>query len=285
MTAKKYFVGPHVSIGGGVENAPLNALAMGATGFGLFTKNQRQWTAAACPESSRVQFVANLKTHGFTPQQVLPHAGYLINLANPDPTAHSKSMAAFVDEMERCAELGLMLLNFHPGSHLKLLEPAAACEHVAIAVNEALRKTKGVTAVIENTAGQGACIGSTFEELAAIIAHVDDKQRVGICLDTAHTFEAGFDIRTPDGLKRTLDDFEKIVGFRFLRGMHLNDSKTELDSHVDRHESLGKGHIGWKAFECIMRDARFAGMPMVIETPDESLWPAEVRRLLELAED
>jgi deoxyribonuclease-4 len=285
MISKEYFVGPHVSIGGGVENAPLNALAVGATGFGMFTKNQRQWTAAACPELSRKQFVANLKAHAFTAAQVLPHAGYLINLANPDPTAHAKSMSAFVDEMERCAELGLTMLNFHPGSHLKLLEPATACERVATAINEALRKTQGVTAVIENTAGQGAYLGSTFEELAAIIAHVDDKKRVGICLDTAHTFEAGFDIRTADGLKRTLDDFEKIVGFRYLRGMHLNDSKTPLDAHVDRHESLGKGHLGWKVFECIMRDARFAGMPLVIETPDEALWPEEVRRLLELAED
>ena len=140
-----------------------------------------------------------------------------------------------------------------------------------------------MTAVIENTAGQGACLGSTFEELAAIIAGVEDAARVGICLDTAHTFAAGFDIRTVDGLKRTLDDFERIVGFAHLRGMHLNDSKVGLNSHVDRHESLGQGHIGWTPFQLILQDSRFADMPLIIETPDETLWPGEVKRLLEFA--
>ena len=278
-----YFVGPHVSIGGGVDQAPANAASMGATGFGMFTKNQVQWHAAALTAEARSGFAASLAAHDYRVQQVLPHAGYLINLANPDPVAHAKALDSFIGELTRCEELGLPMLNFHPGSHLKKIDPAAACKLVAEAINEALRQTHGVTAVIENTAGQGACLGSNFEELAAMIAGVEDKQRVGICLDTAHTFAAGFDIRTADGWQRTLDAFDRIVGFKFLRGMHLNDAKVGLNSHVDRHESLGKGHIGWKPFELIMQDARFANIPLILETPDEALWPEEVKRLLELA--
>jgi deoxyribonuclease-4 len=279
-----YFVGPHVSIGGGVEQAPVNAAALGATGFGMFTKNQVQWRAAALSAANRAQFAATLQDNRYTPQQVLPHAGYLINLANPDETAHAKALDSFIGELRRCEELGLLMLNFHPGSHLRKLAPMAACARVAESINEALRQTRGVTVVIENTAGQGACLGSTFEELAAMIAGVQDRQRIGICLDTAHTFAAGFDIRTPDGLKRTLDDFDRIVGFSYLRGMHLNDSKAGLNSHVDRHESLGKGHLGWEPFRQIMADSRFANMPLVIETPDAALWPEEVRRLLDASQ-
>ena len=278
-----YFVGPHVSIGGGVEQAPVNAASVGATGFGMFTKNQVQWHAAAFSAENRTRFGANLQSNRYIPQQVLPHAGYLINLANPDAAAHARALDSFIGELQRCEALGLPMLNFHPGSHLRKIEPAEACNLVAEAINEALRQTSGVTVVIENTAGQGACLGSTFEELAAMIAGVQDQRRVGICLDTAHTFAAGFDIRTPDGLKRTLDDFDRIVGFKHLRGMHLNDSKVGLNSHVDRHESLGKGHLGWKPFQQIMKDPRFAGMPMIIETPDEELWPGEVKRLLAMA--
>ncbi|MEI8241653.1 MAG: deoxyribonuclease IV [bacterium] len=278
-----YFVGPHVSIGGGVDHAPANAAAVGATGFGMFTKNQLQWQAPAIAAETRTLFAAALAAHRFTPQQVLPHAGYLINLANPDEAAHARALDSFIGEVRRCEELGLKMLNLHPGSHLRKLDPMAACARVAGAVNEALRQTRGVTVVIENTAGQGACLGSTFVELAAIIAGVQDPERIGVCLDTAHTFAAGFDIRTRDGLRRTLDDFDRIVGFRYLRGMHLNDSKAAFNSHVDRHESLGRGQIGWEPFQWIMQDPRFAGMPLVVETPDETLWPEEIKRLLELA--
>ena len=278
-----YFVGPHVSIGGGVEQAPANAAALGATGFGMFTKNQVQWRAPAFSAENRTHFTAALAERGYAPRQVLPHAGYLINLANPDDTAHAKALASFIGELQRCADLGLTMLNLHPGSHLRKLEPAAACARVAGAINEALRQTRGVTVVIENTAGQGACLGATFEELAAMIAGVEDKKRIGICLDTAHTFAAGFDIRTAGGLQRTLDAFDRLVGFRYLRGLHLNDSKVGLGSRVDRHESLGQGHLGWEPFRLIMRDARFANLPLVIETPDDARWPEEVKRLLDLA--
>jgi deoxyribonuclease-4 len=283
MATRTYYVGPHVSIGGGVEHAPANAAALGATGFGMFTKNQVQWHAAAYTSANRAQFAANLATHRFVPQQVLPHAGYLINLANPDPVAHAKSMAAFIDELQRCAQLGLDRLNLHPGSHLRLLTPEAALTRVAESINTALSQTKHVTVVIENTAGQGGCLGHTFDELAAILRQVDDRDRMGFCLDTAHMFAAGIDIRTADGCRRMLDDFDRTVGIAYLRGMHLNDSKPVLNSHVDRHESLGKGQIGWEPFKAIMRDPRCAGLPLVLETPDEELWPAEIKRLLDLS--
>lgn len=278
-----YFVGPHVSIGGGVDAAPANASAVGATGFGMFTKNQLQWHASALGAADREKFGASLQQRGYSPRQVLPHAGYLINLANPDPAAHAKAMASFIDELRRCETLGLTMLNLHPGSHLRKLTPTDACARVAGSIDEALRKTRGVTVVIENTAGQGGCLGSTFEELREILSRVEDAARVGVCIDTAHAFAAGFDIRTRDGFERTWDDFDRIVGLRFLRGMHLNDSKTGLRSHVDRHESLGKGHLGWGPFERILSDPRFAGIPLIVETPDEDLWPAEIERLRSMA--
>lgn len=267
---------------GGVEQAPENAAACGATGFGMFTKNQVQWHAAGYTATSRLQFAANMKARQFLPGQVLPHAGYLINLANPDPVAHAKSMTAFIDELQRCAQLGLDRLNLHPGSHLRLLTPTAAMARVAESINTAVSQTQGVTVVIENTAGQGGCLGHTFGELAELLRQVHDRRRIGFCLDTAHLFAAGIDIRTATGCGRMLDDFERTVGVAFLRGMHLNDSKSGLNSHVDRHESLGKGQIGWEPFKAIMRDPRCAGLPLVLETPDEALWAEEITRLLDL---
>jgi len=278
-----YFIGPHVSIGGGVANAPRNAKALGATGFGMFVKNQRQWTAAPYAQADVDAFRRQLKEDGYTAAQVMPHAGYLINLANPDEAAHAKSMASLLDELRRCMALGLDKLNFHPGSHLRLLTPQAACSRVAQSVNSALAETEGVTLVIENTAGSGGNLGAPFEELKAIIDGVDDKARVGVCLDTMHTFAAGFDIRTRDGFLKTMEHFGRTVGMNYLRGLHLNDSKVALNSHVDRHESLGAGLLGIDVFKCIMRDARFENMPLVLETPNEELWAQEIEQLAAMA--
>lgn len=286
MTAqkKRYFIGPHVSVGGGVFNAPINAKALGATGFGMFVKNQRQWTAAPYSDAAVADFKQQMEEDGFTAAQVMPHAGYLINLANPDDEAHAKSMASLLDELRRCMALGLDKLNFHPGSHLRKITPQEACGRVAKSINAALAETRGVTLVIENTAGSGGNLGAPFEELKAIIDGVDDKTRVGVCLDTAHTFAAGFDIRTRDGFLKTIDHFDETVGMGYLRGLHLNDSKVGLNSHVDRHAPLGDGLLGIDVFECIMRDGRFAEMPLVLETPDEARWPEEIRRLMEMAD-
>ena len=279
-----YFIGPHVSIGGGVANAPINAKAFGATGFGMFVKNQRQWTAAPYAAEDIDAFKKQMKADGFTAAQVMPHAGYLLNLANPDEAAHAKSMAALMDELSRCTSLGLDKLNLHPGSHLRLITPQAACERVAKSINTALAQTLGVTVVIENTAGSGGNLGSVFEELKAMVDGIDDKKRVGICLDTAHTFAAGFDIRTRDGFLKTMEHFDKTVGMKYLRGMHLNDSKAGLNSRVDRHESLGAGLLGIDVFKCIMRDKRFENMPLVLETPNEEIWAQEIKQLMAMAE-
>ena len=279
-----YFIGPHVSIGGGVANAPLNAKALGATGFGLFVKNQRQWTAAPYAAADIEAFKRQMQTDGYTAAQVLPHAGYLINLANPDAEAHAKSMGSLLDELRRCMALGLDKLNFHPGSHLRLLTPQAACERVATSMNAALAQTQGVTLVVENTAGSGGNLGSTFEELRTILDGIDDKSRVGFCLDTMHSFAAGFDLRTRDGFLKTMDHFDRTVGMRYLRGLHLNDSKVGFNSHVDRHESLGAGLLGIEVFTCIMTDKRFENMPLVLETPNEEIWAQEIRQLMAMAE-
>jgi len=278
-----YLIGPHVSIGGGVSNAPINAKALGATGFGMFVKNQRQWTAAPYAAADVEAFKKQMKVDGYTAAQVMPHAGYLINLANPDEAAHAKSMAAVLDELHRCMALGLDKLNLHPGSHLRLITPQEACERIAKSINTALAETRGVTVVIENTAGSGGNLGSVFEELKAMIEGVEDKSRVGVCLDTMHTFAAGYDIRTRDGFLKTMERFDKTVGMKYLCGMHLNDSKVELNSHVDRHESLGAGLLGIEVFKCIMKDKRFENMPLVLETPNEELWAQEIRLLQDMA--
>jgi len=273
------YVGAHVSASGGVENAPLNAAAIGARAFALFTKNQRQWQAKPLTTKSIDAFRANLEQAGIRPGHVLPHDSYLINLGHPEPEALAKSRAAFLDEMRRCGQLGLQLLNFHPGAHLGKIDEEACLARIAESVNLALEQTEGVTAVIENTAGQGTVLGWRFEHLAAIIDRVEDKSRVGVCLDTAHTFGAGYDLRTAAACAETFTEFDAVVGFRYLRGMHLNDSKAALGSRVDRHHSLGRGLIGLEAFRYIMRDPRFDGMPLVLETIDETLWPEEIRML------
>jgi deoxyribonuclease-4 len=275
-------IGAHVSASGGVENAPLNAQAIGATAFALFTKNQRQWQAKPLTDQSITRFRENLERVAIAARYVLPHDSYLINLGHPEPEALGKSRDAFLDEMRRCEQLGLELLNFHPGSHLKQIPEEESLARVADSINRTLERTVGVTAVIENTAGQGTNLGHRFEHLAAIIERVEDKSRVGVCLDTCHTFTAGYDLRTTESCEQTFGEFERIVGFAYLRGVHLNDSKPDLGSRVDRHESLGKGKLGWPVFEYIMNDPRFEEIPMVLETVDDTLWSEEIRQLYAL---
>lgn len=273
------YIGAHVSASGGVENSPINAAAIGAKAFALFTKNQRQWVASPLSEISIKKFKENCQKHGYEPWQILPHDGYLINLGHPGKDELAKSRAAFLDEMQRCEQLGLIQLNFHPGSHLRLITPEECLKNIADSVNMALDKTKGVTAVIENTAGQGGHLGYEFEHLKYIIDHVEDKTRIGVCLDTCHTFTAGYDLITPEGYKDTFNQFDSIVGFRYLRGIHLNDSMKPLGSHVDRHDSIGKGFLGNEVFKRIMNDPRFDNMPIILETPNEDIWAEEISLL------
>lgn len=274
------YIGAHVSASGGVENAPINAHNIGAKAFALFTKNQRQWVSKPLTEESIELFKANCLKYDLSSDYILPHDSYLINLGHPEQEALGKSRAAFLDEMQRCEQLGLSLLNFHPGSHLKKISVDDCLDRIAESINIALDQTKGVTAVIENTAGQGTNLGFTFEQLAHIIDKVEDKSRVGVCLDTCHTFTAGYDL--VDKYDEVFNDFENIVGFKYLRGIHLNDSKKELGSKVDRHDSIGKGLIGSDFFVKMMNDPRFDNMPIILETPDDSLWAEEIKWLYEV---
>lgn len=275
-------IGAHVSASGGVENAPLNAKTLKAQSFALFTKNQRQWKAKSLTRANIDGFRQNCEECGYVAEYILPHDGYLINLGHPENEGLKKSREAFLDEMQRCEQLGLKLLNFHPGSHLKGISPDLCLKRIAESINITLDKTSGVTAVIENTAGQGTNMGFQFEHLAAIIDGVDDKSRVGVCIDTCHTFTAGYDLRTETAYKATMTEFGKTVGFKFLRAMHLNDAKPDIGSKVDRHESIGKGRLGIEPFRLIMNDDRLDDIPMTLETPDSSLWANEIKALYSL---
>ena len=276
------YIGAHVSASGGVENAPLNANAIGAKAFALFTKNQKQWLANPLSMANIKLFHNNCEKFGYKPFQILPHDSYLINLGHPEQEPLEKSRASFLDEMQRCEQLGLDRLNFHPGSHLKTINEEECLSRIAESVNIALNKTQGVTAVIENTAGQGTNMGHKFEQLKFIINKVEDKSRVGVCIDTCHAYTSGYDIKTPDGFRETFTLFDKIIGFNFLKGMHINDSKKELGSRVDRHDNIGKGILGEDFFRLLMNDARFDNMPLILETPDESLWEDEIKYLYSL---
>lgn len=271
------FIGAHISASGGVEVAPVNAHEIGANAFALFTKNQRQWVAKPLAAASIELFKENCTKYALDARYILPHDSYLINLGHPEAEGLAKSRAAFLDEMQRCEQLGLKLLNFHPGSHLKKISVEECLEKVAESINIALEKTQGVTAVIENTAGQGSNVGNEFWQLKYIIDRVDDKSRVGVCLDTCHTYSAGYDIVAE--YDKVFQEFDATVGFDFLRGIHLNDTKKALGSRVDRHDSIGKGLLGLEFFKRFMQDARFDDIPVILETPDESLWAEEISLL------
>ncbi|GAV20183.1 deoxyribonuclease IV [Mariprofundus micogutta] len=278
------YVGAHTSAAGGVENAPLRAMEIGARAFALFTKNQRQWNARPLSAESISAFKTNLNKADIKPEHVLPHDSYLINLGHPEEEPLTKSRHAFLDEMQRCEQLGLPLLNFHPGSHLKKIDEADCLKRVAESINWTLDQTEGVTAVIENTSGQGSNLGFRFEHLAAIIEGVEDKSRVGVCIDTCHTFTAGYDLRTMEDCERTFGAFDALVGFEYLRGMHLNGSKATFASRVDRHHSLTQGELGLDVFRFIMNHDAFNDIPMVLETIDETIWPEEIQLLYSLIE-
>ena len=273
------YIGAHVSASGGVWNAPLNAHSIGATAFALFTKNQKQWVAKPLTDEEIGLFKDNCAKYGFTAAQILPHDSYLINLGSPREEGLQKSRAAFIDEMHRCEQLGLDRLNFHPGSHLKEISVDECLATITHSINLALDKTQGVTAVIENTAGQGSNLGYSFEQIAQIIDQVEDKSRVGVCIDTCHSFAAGYDLSTELGFTQVFEHFENVIGFKYLKGMHLNDATKPLASKVDRHSTLGNGVLGMVPFEMIMKDSRFDNIPLILETPDPDIWAQELDML------
>lgn len=273
------YIGAHVSAAGGVENSPERAHKIGATGFALFTKNQRRWKSKPLSENNINGFKKECKKYDYSIEAIMPHDSYLINLGHPEKEGLQKSRNAFLDELQRCEQLGIQKLNFHPGSHLSKISEEECIEVIADSINEALDKTEFVKAVIENTAGQGTNMGYRFEHLAGMIEKVEQKDRVGVCIDTAHAFAAGYDLSTEAGFEETFTQFDLIVGFDKLMGMHLNDSKKELGSKVDRHESLGDGLIGWTPFRMIMEDSRFDGIPLILETPNTERWAEEILQL------
>ncbi|MFC3390921.1 deoxyribonuclease IV [Aidingimonas halophila] len=270
------YLGAHVSAAGGPDQAVKRAVDIGADAFALFTKNQRQWKAKPLTDEAIESFRNACKAYGFEPKQILPHDSYLINLGHPEAEGLKKSRDAFLDEMQRCEQLGLTQLNFHPGSHLNKISVSECLSRIADSINEALAQTRGVTAVIENTAGQGTNLGWHFDHLIEIIEQVDDKPRVGVCIDTCHAFAAGYDMRTAETCKATFDDFEATVGFEYLCGMHINDAKSEFASRVDRHHSIGQGNIGQDGFTALMQESRIDDVPMILETIDPSLWADEI---------
>lgn len=276
------YVGAHVSTEGGVDKAPLNAAAIGAKAFALFVKPQRQWVAPPLGEGVVEAFSANCRSAGIDARNILPHASYLVNLATPDEEARSKAIDSFAGEMARCASLGLPMLNVHPGSYLKTGTPKEGCERVADSINRACDKAPGVRVVVENTAGQGSYLGSTFEEIAWILEGVKDGVPVGVCLDTAHLYGAGFDIATDEGYAATMSRFAELVGFDQLKAMHLNDTKVATGSHVDRHASIGDGVLGVATFARVMHDKRLDGIPLILETPDPDKWAQEISALYAL---
>ena len=279
------YIGAHVSISGGVENAPGNAAALGANAFALFTKNQRQWTAPAYREEQISAFREDCRKYGFSPAQILPHDSYLINLGQPDAEKRKKALEAFIDELNRCRQLGLDRLNFHPGSTLKLISVEDGCRIIGETVRAALDEVPDVTAVFENTAGQGSNLGYSFDQLAMMLEETDRPDRVGVCIDTCHAFAAGYDLSTPEGFELVFSEFERKIGFEYLKGMHLNDAKGVLGSRLDRHHSLGAGNLGWDVFKRIVQDKRFDRIPLILETIDETLWLEEVEKLQEYAKN
>jgi len=278
------FVGAHVSASGGVFNAVANAQKIGAKAFALFTKNQKRWEAKPLDTKTIDKFKKALDESGILPKHILPHDSYLINLGHPDEQKLIKSRMAFIDELQRCEQLGLDRLNFHPGSHLKEISEDECIDKIAESINIALDRTNGVKAVIENTAGQGSNLGYTFEQIASIIDKVEDKSRVGVCIDTCHMFVAGYDIRTKEAYDKTWNSFGEIIGFEYLMGMHINDSKPPLGSKKDRHHSLGEGEIGLDAFRFIMNDERMDDIPLILETIDDTIWKQEIELLYSFEE-
>ncbi len=276
------YIGAHVSSSGGVENAPLNAHKIGANAFALFTKNQQQWHATPLGEANIAAFKENCKKLNFPAEAILPHDSYLINLGQPTEEGLEKSRKAFNDEVKRCHQLGLIYLNFHPGAHLNQISEDECLARIAESLNIAHQEVPEVITVIENTAGQGSNVGFKFEHLAKIIEQVKDQKRVAVCLDTCHTFAGGYDLRTEEECEATFAEFDRIVGFKWLKGMHLNDAKSDFDSHVDRHNSLGKGNLGEAVFRYIMKDKRFDGIPLILETIEPELWPEEIKWLRSL---
>jgi len=278
------YIGAHVSADKGVGNIPVNAHLIGAKSFALFTRNPSHWMSKPLTEAEADTFKENCAKYGYSSDVILPHDSFLINLGSPDAEKLLKSRDAFLDELRRCEMLGLTMLNFHPGSHMREIEVDRCLDLIAESLNIALDETSGVKAVIENTAGQGSNLGYTFEQIAHIIDKVEDKSRVGVCIDTCHAHAAGYDMTTDEAYAATWNDFDRVIGFEYLCGMHLNDTLKALGSKVDRHASIAKGIMGEEFWMRLVNDPRMDNIPLILETPDETVWGEEIKWLYSLIE-
>lgn len=278
------YIGAHVSSAGGVANAPLEAVAIGAKSFALFTGSSNRWTSKSLTPAEIDDFKENCRLGGFSPDIILPHDNFLINLGSPDAQKLHLSRKSFLEEMQRCEQLGLTMLNFHPGSHLNEVEEEKCLDTIADSINITLDQTQGVTAVIESTAGQGSNLGWKFEQIARIIDKVEDKSRVGVCVDTCHTYSAGYDLADEENYRMTWNEFDDVIGASYLKGIHLNDDLRKLGSRIDRHAEIGKGTLGIEFFRRLVNDPRFDDMPIILETPNPAIWPQEIKMLYEMIE-
>ncbi|CDR41546.1 CYFA0S07e03356g1_1 [Cyberlindnera fabianii] len=278
----KHKFGAHVSTAGGVSNSVLNARNIGANSFALFLKSPRKWDSPPISKEEEDEFKRLCDLHGYDPKtDILPHGSYLLNLANPDSEKADKAYGGFLDDLQRCEQLGIGLYNFHPGSSLDS-DHSQALKRLAGKINEAIAATSTVKIVLENMAGKGNLIGSDLQDIKDVIDMIDNKDRVGVCLDTCHAFSAGYDIRTEELFDKFIEKFDTIVGKEYLCAIHLNDSKAPFAANVDLHQKLGLGFLGLEVFRVISNHPRLEGIPIVLETPvgkDETYWGEEIKLL------
>ncbi|ORY01059.1 xylose isomerase-like protein [Clohesyomyces aquaticus] len=292
----KLRVGAHVSIAGGVQHSISNVLQIGANAFALFLKSQRKWDNPPLEPENAALFIDGCKKHGIEVGDCcLPHGSYLVNLAHPEAARKKQAYDSFLDDLTRCHTLGIRLYNFHPGnSNATTREEGIRliAEHINTAHKDPA--TGSVIPVLETMASLGNTIGGTFKDIAEIINHVDDKDRVGVCIDTCHVFAAGYDLRTPEAYAETMTKFDEVIGLKYLKALHMNDSKAPFNSNRDLHAQIGTGYLGLRAFHNIVNDERLHGLPMVLETPidatdangkkfeDKGVWAREIKILEQL---
>ncbi|KAK2066472.1 hypothetical protein P8C59_000290 [Phyllachora maydis] len=273
------YLGAHVSGAGGVHNSIQHAVSIGANAFGLFLKSQRKWANPPLADEARDEFRRMLKQHGYdAARHILPHGSYLVNLAQADDAKASQAYENFVDDLQRCEALGIRLYNFHPGS-TGGDSMEAATGRIAAQLNKSHRATKSVITVVENMCGSGNVVGSRFEDLRDIISKIDDKSRVGVCIDTCHAFAAGYDLRSPQAFRETMEKFDAVVGLEYLKALHVNDSKAPLAGLRDLHANIGTGFLGLQAFHNLMNYEPFQNLPLILETPIDEKGPDGKKRV------
>ncbi|KAI1433038.1 AP endonuclease, partial [Xylaria sp. CBS 124048] len=288
---KAMYIGAHVSASGGVHNSVTNSVHIGANAFALFLRSQRKWANPPIASEVVEGFRDLSKEHNFeVHRHCLPHCSYLVNLAQKDIEKADQAYSTFLDDLHRCESLGIRLYNFHPGNTGGDSRDAAI-QRIASQLNKAHKATSTVVTVLENMAGQGNVVGAKFEDLRDIIAGIDDKSRVGVCIDTCHTFAAGYDLRSPEAFAATMAEFDEVVGTSYLRALHINDSKAPFASHRDLHANIGTGFLGLRAFHNVVNHDALAGLPMILETPidrpgldgktveDKQVWADEIKLL------